>query len=121
MRHKTNRSVAILEVYGSTLLEVIMSARCSPGSGSRSHVCKIEEVEVSPDLQELSGPPHTWYNPLEDAKIIEIRHTPVEDQFALLIQSPHLREVPAGFRIPKLRVTHRTEVPDGEIRCSDPV
>lgn len=116
---KTARQVAILEIYGSLLLDVIMVARSEVNFVT--YVCKIEEYEVAPDLQELSGPPRTWYTALEDAKIIEIRPTSVEDQFALLIQSPHLREVPAGFRIPKLQVTLRKVALCGEIRSSDPV
>lgn len=99
------RQVAIIELQGSLLLEALMMKRSD--SNFVTYVLKIEELEVAPDLQELSGPPKTWHTALEDAKILEIRPTYVEDQFVLLIQSPSLREVPAGFLIPRLQVTVR--------------
>jgi hypothetical protein len=89
MLTKHNRQVALLTVPGELLLDIIMASKKVPGFG-RSYLHQIQEVHVSADLQELSGPPRVWDTALVDAKIIDIRSTTVEDRFELLIQSPSL-------------------------------
>jgi hypothetical protein len=102
---RTSRRVALVEVSAELLMDVLMVSR--DAFASKTYISEIVEASVSPDLQEISGPPMTWYGALKEARLIEVRSTSVEGMFQLMIESPQLREVPSGHRMPILQLTYR--------------
>lgn len=103
-----SRRVALVEVWAELLMDVIMTSR-DDAFASKTYISEIVEASVSPDLQEISGPPMTWYGALKEARLIEVRATSVEGMFQLMIESPQLREVPSGHLMPILQLTYRKE------------
>lgn len=111
------RQVALIELSFELFTELINQS-AHDTSRFVTYVCKVEEVDVDPELQAFNGPPRVLlYGALPNFRLLEIRSSQYEGQASLLVTSPALRHVPAGFKIPKILLTYRKERTDVKV-CS---